>query len=224
MNYQVERYKEAEYPERYAKSVQRSNRILNILYGIEPRGIDNIPLEGAAILAFIHRSYKDPWILGSQVPRAVYGMGKTQLQSWYYLGLGRVYLANRGTRYVTREDPAPDELKPFYRLLLEGKAIATAPEGTSKNRGVKVGEMKFGVGRIAAKIIHKEVECNIVPIAIGSERAEFRRPIPVIVGEPFAPEIRATSLRQAGEEANEKLMYRLQELNEIAYSMRAGEL
>ncbi len=224
MNFPIERYQEADYPEKYAKSVYRADRALNFLYGIEPHGIDRIPRDGAAILAFVHRSYKDPWILGSQVPRAVFGMGKTQLRRWYYFGLGRVYLANRGIKYITREDPTPDELKPFYGLLREGKAFASAPEGTSKNRGVEVGEMRFGVGRIAAKIVSEGVECKIVPIAIGSEKTELGKPIPVIIGEPFTPDIAGTTLRQAGEEANEKLMHSLQGLNNIAYGIRARDV
>jgi hypothetical protein len=56
-------YSEASRPDLYATSIRRTKKILNALWGFQVSGQENVPKEGAAILAFVHRSYLDPWII-----------------------------------------------------------------------------------------------------------------------------------------------------------------
>src|SRR5215212_4200126 len=97
-------FSEALRPDLYAASARRARNIIQMIWGLQISGQENVPQEGAGILAFVHRSYLDPWVIGGATPRALRGMAKTQLQKKVYLGLGSKYLANRGAFFVDRQN------------------------------------------------------------------------------------------------------------------------
>lgn len=183
----------------------------------------NVPAEGPGILAFSHRSYVDPWLLGIATPRAIYGWGKIQLKDWPFFG---DYLAKRGVEYVDRDNPGPEA----YAIAVEHLAIlrhlfAVAIEGTHKNRGPLLGESRQGVARLALKAAAKGIDIPIVTVGISSEDMHKHPRIPifssvvpaldrkinVVYGEPIvvaADEVAGMTVKQrkiAAEDLNERV-------------------
>lgn len=226
----IEQYHEAPSPEKYAVSVKRAERLIKILWRLQVYGSENVPQNGATIVAMQHRAYRDPWILGAAAPRALRGMGKEELLRWYYFGLGSVYLTNRGQFFANRKGKASKgDMEPFYEALRNEEAIAIALEGTSRFKGREIGESKMGVGRFAAKIISEGIPVTIVPVAIASDVYKPRSIIPVVFGEGFQPSLNlevATvhQRRTAASEIDMGVRERLQELSNIAYDVREGNI
>lgn len=217
---QLDPYWEAPDPEKYAKTAMRARRLIRLCWGLNVVGEDNIPNEGAGIVAFVHRSVLDPWIVGAAIPRAVSGMAKIELLNWYYFGLGSRYFANRGISFVDRNYPSTEGLRPTYNSLRKKRLVAMAPEGTTKIKGARVGEIKIGVGRIAAKMMFEGIDCPIVPMTVTSEHLRPRKTIHVLAGECILPDPSTKSIRDAAEEVNERLYASLQALNDQALELR----
>jgi 1-acyl-sn-glycerol-3-phosphate acyltransferase len=191
-------YSEASRPDLYATSIRRTKKILNALWGFQVSGQENVPKEGAAILAFVHRSYLDPWIIGAATPRAVRGMAKKELQKPSYMGFGNIYLANRGIFFVDRENMSKATYDMSIDVLRHGEILAMAPEGTHKNKGRKVGPTEFGVGRIAMKAVAKGIQSPIIPAAMKTGNLWRLEPILVSIGKPvaFSEEVDTISQRR----------------------------
>jgi 1-acyl-sn-glycerol-3-phosphate acyltransferase len=194
-------FSEAENPELYATSIRRTRRMLRFLWGLEVSNQEAVPQHGPAILAFVHRSYLDPWVIGASVPRAVRGMAKKQLQKKSYLGLGNVYLANRGIFFVDRENMAKESYETSVDVLRQEQILVIAPEGTHKNKGRLVGPTKFGVGRIATKAAAKGMTVPIIPAAIKTSGVHLREPVKVAFGQPLAYQGDTTTISQRREAA-----------------------
>lgn len=217
----VNQYHEAPHPEKYAISCKRAERFLNFIWGLDILGAENVRQDGGGIVAFQHRSYRDPWILSAATPRAARGLGKSELLTWYYFGFGKIYLANRGIFFANRHgDASHNDMRPAYQTLRNQELLAIAPEKTSKNRGRRIGKMEDGVGRLAAWAAAKGIDAPIYPVAIASDILMPRKKIPVIFGKPFTVQIEGGGLKQAAREANDELRNRLQALSDQAYDLR----
>lgn len=125
-------------------------------------GLENLPFNGACVLAANHLTNMDVIPLQLALPRPLFFMGKAELfenpiLGWFYRQLG-AFPVHRG---------ASDQwaYKHSREVLDLGLALAMFPEGTrSKGKGLSVA--KTGAARLA---IEKNVP--IVPVAIyGSER------------------------------------------------------
>ena len=220
----INQYHEAPDPAKYAKSVARAGRLFNILWNLRIINAEKVPLSGATIMAFQHRSYRDPWIYGTSTPRAIMGMGKAELLNWYYLGFGSSYLTNRGFTFVTRDgDVSREEMEYSYEVLRKRKALAVAPEGTSENRGRKIGKTKQGIGRLVAKMTAEGIETVVVPVAVASDTWKIGDSIPIVFGDLITAPTEVTTIRQrkqSAKDTNEELVIRLQELSDISYDLR----
>ena len=124
-------------------------------------GREHIPQEGPVILASNHRSFLDPFVIGTMVRRPVYYMAKKELfknrfVSWILSSLG-AFPINRGAG-------DQDAMGTARELLERGEAVLIFPEGTRVRPG-PLGRPKRGVGRLAL-----ETGAPVVPIAVfGSE-------------------------------------------------------
>lgn len=124
-------------------------------------GREHVPSEGPVIFAANHRSFLDPFIIGTLMRRPVYYVAKRELFSnrltgWFLNSLG-AFPVNRG---------ASDEemVTTAKAILARGDAIVIFPEGTRIRPGT-LGEPKRGIGRMAL-----ETGAAVVPIAlIGTE-------------------------------------------------------
>jgi 1-acyl-sn-glycerol-3-phosphate acyltransferase len=125
-------------------------------------GGDHIPKHGPAIIASNHRSFFDPFVIGTMTRRPMYYVAKRELfqihpvLSWLLSALG-AFPVDRG-----RGDR--DTIETARALLARGQIVLIFPEGTRTRPG-PLGAPKRGVGRLAL-----ETGAPVIPVAvIGTE-------------------------------------------------------
>jgi glycerol-3-phosphate dehydrogenase (NAD(P)+) len=145
-------------------------------------GREHLPADGPLLLASNHRSFLDPFVIGTMVRRPVYYMAKRELfekrwQAWLLNALG-AFPVDRGTGDGDAMDTA--------RAILErGDCVVVFPEGTRVRPG-PLAAPRRGVGRLAL-----ETGAAVAPVAvIGTEdvRRGWRirpRKVRVRVGRPL---------------------------------------
>ncbi len=155
-----------------------------LLFRLEVRGRENIPLQGPAIVAANHTSFLDPPLVGRAFfPRplryvARVSVFRTPVIGWLARRLGALPLEHEGFAIAMRE---------IVSLLRRGEAILIFPEGTRSPDG-RLQRAKAGVGFLA-----RRAGCPVIPVSIrGAERALPRgrgliRPvhITVTIGSPM---------------------------------------
>jgi 1-acyl-sn-glycerol-3-phosphate acyltransferase len=146
-------------------------------------GREHLPKTGPLLLASNHRSFLDPFVIGTLVRRPVYYFAKRELfekpwQAWILNALG-AFPVDRGTGDRAAMDTA--------RAILErGDCVVVFPEGT-RIRKSSLGSPRRGIGRLAL-----ETGAPVVPIAVlGSEnvRRGWRirpRKVRLRVGRPLS--------------------------------------
>jgi 1-acyl-sn-glycerol-3-phosphate acyltransferase len=124
-------------------------------------GREHLPKSGPLLLASNHRSFLDPFVIGTLVRRPVYYFAKRELfekrwQAWILNALG-AFPVDRGTSDRAAVDTA--------RAILErGDCVVLFPEGTRIRKG-PLSTPRRGIGRLAL-----ESGVPVVPIAVrGSE-------------------------------------------------------
>jgi 1-acyl-sn-glycerol-3-phosphate acyltransferase len=145
-------------------------------------GREHLPKHGPLLLASNHRSFLDPFVIGTCLRRPIYYFAKRELfekrwQAWILNSLG-AFPVDRGAGDRAALDTARE-------ILERGDCVVVFPEGT-RIRGGGLGAPKRGIGRLAL-----ETGVPVVPIAvIGSEhvRRGWRirpRKVRVRVGPPL---------------------------------------
>jgi 1-acyl-sn-glycerol-3-phosphate acyltransferase len=118
---------------------------------------EHIPSEGPVLLASNHRSFLDPFVIGSLTRRPVYYMAKRELfehrwQAWLLNSLG-AFPVDRG-----RGD---EHAMATARVILErGDCVVIFPEGTRVRPG-PLGHPHRGVGRLAL-----QTGAPVIPVAV----------------------------------------------------------
>ena len=124
-------------------------------------GREHIPREGGVIIAANHRSFLDPFLIGTLVRRPVYFVAKRELFTNPLLAW---WLSSLGAFPVDRGNGDRDAMGTARRILERGDVVVIFPEGTRTRPG-GLGNPKRGVGRLAL-----ETGAPIVPVAvIGTE-------------------------------------------------------
>lgn len=151
------------------------------ILGTKVIGTENIPKDGAFILAANHVSNWDPPFLGTFIDREVCYMGKEELfknpvMAWICRAL-HVFPVKRGAADKTA-------IKTAVKILKDGKCFGIFPEGTRSKTG-KLGKAEPGVSLIAAM-----TKSIIIPAAIVNTEKIFSRekflPRPAVVyGSPM---------------------------------------
>ena len=114
--------------------------------GVDVHGMHNVPPDGPLIVASNHRSYLDPIILASFLPRRVYHMGKREL---FRNHLFARLITFFGAFPVDREGTARASTFRMARTLLGlNGAVVIFPEGGIVNSTAEV-EVKEGVATLA---------------------------------------------------------------------------
>lgn len=144
-------------------------------------GLENIPKDGAFILAANHVSNWDPPFLGTFMTREVCYMGKEELfknpvMAWACRNL-HVFPVKRGAADKTA-------IKTAVKILKDGKCLGIFPEGTRSKTG-KLGKAEAGVSLIAAM-----TKAPIIPAAIVNTEKIFSKEkffprLAVVYGTPL---------------------------------------
>ncbi|HLB22111.1 MAG TPA: lysophospholipid acyltransferase family protein [Solirubrobacteraceae bacterium] len=145
-------------------------------------GREHLPKQGPLLLAANHRSFLDPFVIGTLLRLPVYYMAKRELfekrwQAWLLNALG-AFPVDRGRGDAAAMDTA-------RAILQRGDCVVVFPEGTRVRRG-SLGSPRRGVGRLAL-----ETGVPVAPVAVfGSEhvRRGWRirpRKVRLRVGRPM---------------------------------------
>jgi len=154
----------------------------HVYFRLSRIGREHIPASGPVIFAANHRSFLDPFVIGTMVRRPIYYVAKDELfrqrlQAWFLSCLG-AFPIQRGN--------GDEAAMATARAILErGDCVLIFPEGTRVRPG-PLGVPRRGVGRLAL-----QTGAPVVPIAvIGSEHVRHRwrirpRKVRIRAGRPL---------------------------------------
>jgi glycerol-3-phosphate dehydrogenase (NAD(P)+) len=128
-------------------------------------GREHIPASGPAIIAANHRSFLDPFAIGTMTRRPIYYVAKKEifqhrLLAWFLNALG-AFPVDRGASDA-------EMLRTARAILARGDIVLIFPEGTRTRPG-PLGRPKRGVGRLAL-----ESGAPVIPVAIHGTEAVRR--------------------------------------------------
>ena len=126
--------------------------ILRVIFRPWVQGLENIPADGAAILASNHLSFSDSFFLPLVCPRPITFMAKSEyftgkgikgfLIRTFFRGVGQVPLDRTGGR------AAEAAMSTSMRILSEGSLLCIYPEGT-RSPDSRLYRGRTGVARLA---------------------------------------------------------------------------
>ncbi|MGH7737716.1 MAG: lysophospholipid acyltransferase family protein [Candidatus Tyrphobacter sp.] len=146
-----------------------------LLWRVRARGTENVPREGALIIACNHVSLLDPPVLGAFCPRTIHYMAKAELFAVPILGS---LIRALGAYPVVREGSAAGAIKRSVEMLRRGEAIGIFPEGGRNVLGDA--PIRRGVALLASL-----TGAPVLPAAIVGSRDAYRlERIAVIFGTP----------------------------------------
>jgi len=187
-----------------------SRPVLHGLFRLRVQGTENVPATGGYVLACNHLSNFDPWPLGMPLypERWLRFMAKSELYWWpatYVLDAAGAFPVNRGQADVRAIQTA-------IRLAQEGNVVVMFPEGTRRRKGLvkkHQARARSGAARIAL-----DAGVPLVPAAVaGTDRLSRLGPLRVAFGAPIeVDDLPSDNLRRSSQEATDRLMARIAEL------------
>lgn len=151
--------------------------IYRILFRVKAIGTENIPAEGAVIIASNHISLLDPPAVGVLIKRQVRFMAKEELFKIPVLG---PLIKSFGAYPVKRGGVSIDAIKSSINILKSGEVMGIFPEGTrqkSDDPDAALGAKK-GTAMIALRS-----KAVVIPVAIVGNYKLFRRTL-IVYGKP----------------------------------------
>jgi 1-acyl-sn-glycerol-3-phosphate acyltransferase len=138
--------------------------LLKAVFRPSVEGAENVPAEGAAILASNHLSYADWLFMPLTIPRRVTFVAKAEyftspgvkgwLQKRFFAGAGQVPIDRSGGR------ASEGAISTGLRILREGELFGIYPEGTRSYDG-RLYRGKTGIARMAL-----EAKVPVIPVAV----------------------------------------------------------
>ncbi len=165
-----------------------------LLFRATVEGKALVPADGPVIIAPIHRSFVDFFVVSEVTSRKLHYMAKDSL--WKRPRFGR-FLLSIGAFPVHRGSADREALRRAQNVLEAGEVLVLFPEG-SRRIGSTVDELLEGAAFLAAR-----TGATIVPVGIGGtvsvmpKGTRYPRPskVHMIVGQPLAAPARSASGR-----------------------------
>jgi 1-acyl-sn-glycerol-3-phosphate acyltransferase len=130
--------------------------LTRLAFDVHVSGEENVPANGALVVAANHRSFLDPPLLGTWFPRSVHFMAKEELFKIPVLG---PLITAVDAFPVSREEADIASVRRALRILKEGGVVGIFPEGT---RNVS-GEAKAKGGAV---LLGTLASCPVVPVGL----------------------------------------------------------
>ncbi|SVC47577.1 uncharacterized protein METZ01_LOCUS300431 [marine metagenome] len=184
-------------------------------FRVRATGREHIPASGPVILAPVHRSNLDSFLLSPLTPRRLRALAKVSLFKARPLAW---FLASLGAFPVRREAADRESMRAARDLLTEGNLLLVFPEGT-RHDGPRIAELFDGTAWLAAK-----AGARVVPVGVAGSGeamptgAKFprRHSIRILVHpalEPPAADARRSVLREWTANLESSLQAALDEAN-----------
>ena len=179
----------------------------NLLFSPKVIGAENVPKEGAMIMAAHHMSNWDPPILGKYLPRTVGYMAKEEL---FKPAIAGAIIKSLNAFPVKRGASDRGAIKMALNILKKGLCLGIFPEGT-RSRDGKLHKAQAGVSLIAAMS-----KAPVVPTAligtnkIWSKEEKFPQ-LTIVFGEPIYYEGKSND-KAALEEFSQEIMKKIENL------------
>jgi 1-acyl-sn-glycerol-3-phosphate acyltransferase len=117
-----------------------------LFHRFQIEGLENVPEEGAFLLASNHLSFFDPPALGCRLPRNLHYFARDSL----FKGLLGMFIRSLNSIPVNRSQLDLATLRRVLKVLKDGHPLLVFPEGTRSEDG-SLREGKKGVGMLVAK-------------------------------------------------------------------------
>ncbi|MFF2244118.1 lysophospholipid acyltransferase family protein [Arthrobacter sp. NPDC058130] len=199
--------------------------VLKLLFRPWVKGLDNVPAQGAAILASNHLSFSDSIFMPVMVPRPVVFLAKSE----YFTGTGIKGRLTAAFFRLTNQLPmdrsggaaSAQSLNAGMDVLKSGSLLGIYPEGT-RSPDARLYRGKVGVARLAL-----QARVPVIPVAmIGTDKVQpigkrvpnIRR-IGMIFGEPldFSRYYGLEDDRLVQRSVTDEIMYELMRLSGQEY-------
>ncbi len=196
------------------KTVRALGRpIYKMLYFPRYYGVDNIPKEGAVILAGNHTNNLDAAMMVGSPNRIVHMIAKkelfkTKLSNWFFRSMACIPV----DRSIHDENCKNEAIE----YLERGEAIGLFPEGTVNKTKDTENEQYLLPFKYGAVSFAKKTGAYIVPFAINGKYKLFRKSIKITYGKPY-------KVKGDLEEENEILrnkVYKLMKEGDLEYEKR----
>ena len=138
-------------------------------------GVENIPKDGAFVLAGNHTHIMDPLLLISSYKRSIHFLAKDEL--WKFPK--NIIFDNLGLIPVNRREKDPNAMNAARKALENGSVIGIFPEGTTL-KTVALLPFKYGAVKMAS-----DTNVKIVPFAITGKYKIFSRDLVIRYGKPI---------------------------------------
>jgi len=152
--------------------------VIWFLFGLEVKGLENIPKDGSAVIAANHVSWMDPVAVGVAVNRPICFMAKNEL---FRNSFSAWFLSSLNAFPVKRGQADRNAIRTGLGLLEKGRLVGIFPEGTRGKNGDQLSSIQSGAAFFSIKS-----QAPIIPVVVkGTDSLCFRRRISVTIGKPI---------------------------------------
>ena len=141
-----------------------------LLYHPTVIGRENIPVQGAYVLAGNHTNWKDPLFLIAVCPSSIHFLAKDSL----FHGIIGFFVKKMECIPVNRKIHDKDALKNAKEMLLQGNVIGIFPEGTINRSNDFVLPFKIGAVKMS-----KDTNSYLIPFVITGKYQLFHKKIQI---------------------------------------------